>query len=351
MTAFRKGVNLGGWLSQYPQFDEEHFRTFITRKDIETIASWGFDHVRLPIDYQVLEEDAAPGKYREIGFSYIDRCLEWCRSVGLGVILDLHHAPGYTFQNTLQPETHHQNVLFDQPAMQERFIALWKAIVSRYHAVDFPIGFELLNEVVLPDSAPWNALAHRTVAALRTISPDSIILIGGNAYNAASELKNIALLDDPNVLYTFHFYEPLLFTHQRAYWMEITRSYTRTLNYPGEFIGLKEFLDQAPSYRTEFGWLLGRKIDAYLLAEFLQPVDEFIRQSGRIPYCGEYGVIQIAPAESRRRWHADLLALFREMGVGHAVWSYKEMDFGLVDIFGRPIDEDLIKILRGSPGE
>lgn len=42
---YSRGVNLGGWLSQCP-YQQAHYDTFITEKDIETIASWGLDHVR-----------------------------------------------------------------------------------------------------------------------------------------------------------------------------------------------------------------------------------------------------------------------------------------------------------------
>jgi aryl-phospho-beta-D-glucosidase BglC (GH1 family) len=59
MQHFQNGVNLGGWLSQYRRYEHDHFRTFITRRDIEQIAAWGFDHIRLPVDYPVLESDEA----------------------------------------------------------------------------------------------------------------------------------------------------------------------------------------------------------------------------------------------------------------------------------------------------
>lgn len=351
MQSFTNGVNLGGWLSQYPRYDHEHFRTFITRADIEQIAAWGFDHIRLPVDYPLLEADEAPGHYREDGFRYIDSCLEWCRAAGLGVVFDLHQAPGYSFHNTLQPETMHQNVLFDQETAQQRFIALWQAIVRRYHNAGLPVIFELLNEVVLPESGLWNALAHRTVAALRQISPDCKMMIGGNHYGAASELKNIARLDDdPNVLYTFHFYEPFLFTHQKAAWTQVVREYDQTLEYPGVFIGLAAFLARAPHYQEDYGWLVARPLDRALMLEFLQPVFDFIQESGHIPYCGEYGVIDCAPPASRRRWHADVLEVFEQQGIGRAVWSYKEMNFRLVDAAGQVADPLLLEILtRRTP--
>lgn len=345
MQTFTNGVNLGGWLSQYPKYDHEHFRAFITRPDIEQIAAWGFDHIRLPVDYPILESDDAPGQYHEDGFQYIDSCIEWCKTAGLGIVFDLHHAPGYSFNNTLQPETLHLNVLFEQEAAQQRFIALWQAIVRRYHNAGVPIIFELLNEVVLPESGPWNALAHKTIAALRAISPDCKIMIGGNHYNAASELKNIARLDDPNVLYTFHFYEPFLFTHQKASWTQISREFDQTLEYPGFFTGLEDFLRTKPEYNQAYAWLIDRPLNRALMREFLIPVFEFIQASGQIPYCGEYGVIDCAPADSRRRWHADLLDIFDQHGIGRALWSYKGMSFRLVDYAGQIADPLLIQTL------
>ncbi|MBN2386060.1 MAG: cellulase family glycosylhydrolase [Anaerolineales bacterium] len=346
MQHFLNGVNLGGWLSQYQEYDHEHFRTFITRSDIEQIASWGMDHVRLPVDYPVLESDEDHGVYREEGFAYLDACLEWCRSNRIGLVLDLHQAPGYSFNNTLYPETRHLNVLFDQPAARARFVALWQAIVRRYRGADLPLVYELLNEVVLPDSAPWNALAHQTVAAIRAIDPQGQIMIGGNNYNAAAELKNIALLDDPNVGYTFHFYEPQLFTHQKAHWVQAAVDYDQTLEYPGAYVGLADFLERAPQHRDLFAWQVGWPLDRALLLEFLQPALDFARQTRRNLYCGEFGVIESAPPASRLRWHADLLDILRQHGIGRAVWSYKLMDFGLVNAAGEVVDPALIEIVR-----
>ena len=87
LDGFKKGVNLGGWLSQGP-LDKEHLDTFITEKDIARIASWGLDHVRLPIDYDNFENE--DGTDKEGGYAYIDSCIEWCRKYNLNMVLDLH---------------------------------------------------------------------------------------------------------------------------------------------------------------------------------------------------------------------------------------------------------------------
>ena len=58
-TGFIKGVNLGGWLSQYPKYSEKHFNAFIQEADIQRIVKMGFDHIRIPVDYNVLETETA----------------------------------------------------------------------------------------------------------------------------------------------------------------------------------------------------------------------------------------------------------------------------------------------------
>lgn len=51
---YQKGINLGGWLSQ-GSLEKEHLDTFILEDDIKRIASWGADHIRLPLDFEIIE--------------------------------------------------------------------------------------------------------------------------------------------------------------------------------------------------------------------------------------------------------------------------------------------------------
>ena len=84
---FRRGVNLGGWFSQC-DYSEDRLEHFITEKDLDTIAAWGLDHVRIPVDYNVLENE--DGTWCEKGFMRIARAIGWCKARGLKVVLDLH---------------------------------------------------------------------------------------------------------------------------------------------------------------------------------------------------------------------------------------------------------------------
>ena len=90
-TGFQKGVDLGGWFSQCDH-SEERYDTFITASDFAAIKSWGCDHVRLPIDYDLLEDkDGTP---REKGYERLEKAVSWARKSGLNMVLDLHKTAG-----------------------------------------------------------------------------------------------------------------------------------------------------------------------------------------------------------------------------------------------------------------
>lgn len=338
------GVNLGGWISQYNVFNYKHFDNFIIERDIQQIASWGMDHVRLPVDYPVIEAQEKLGTINERGFAYVENCLEWCQREGISLVLDLHKAPGYTFTNTLEAGSNEPNTLFSNETMQERFSSLWQAISRRFLGqAEDTLAFELLNEIVLPDSTPWNNLAQKTIEHVRQIDQKRLIVIGGNNYNAVDELKNIGMQRDPNLLHTFHFYLPMLVTHQRAPWVKEMDLFGKQVDYPGIAEGFAEFLDLHPKYKPKFEGFIDFHMDQDYLREALQPAYDFIQNTGNPVYCGEFGVIDHAPLQTRINWTSDFINLLNDQQIGRAIWSYKEMNFALVDSESKVISEVLVK--------
>lgn len=338
MDGYQAGINLGGWLSQYNQCDIEHFDTFIQRRDIEQIAVWGFDHIRLPLDYPILEEDIYPYEYKEDGFKYIDNCLSWCKEFGLNLVLDLHNAPGYRFSDL------GGNTLFDNPTQQDRVIKLWEAISKRYVNEKENLMFDLLNEIAEPDSTCWNLLTKRLVAAIRTIDKDRGIIIGSNNYNAVSELKNLDILNDDRIVYSFHFYEPMIFTHQKAHWFRMTKLLNKEQKYPGKCSGIKEFCEKYPQFQ-QAKELENVTMDKALLESYIQPAKDFLKKTGKPVYCGEYGVIEFASRQDRIHWHEDVASILKELKIGRACWSYKLMDFPIVDGNSQVISKELVNVI------
>ncbi len=341
---FQKGVNLGGWISQFAAYDKAHFDSFITEEDIRDIASLGFDHVRVPVDYVLLEEE--DGTPKEDGFFYLERCREWCAKNGLNMLIDLHECFGYSF-DPLKKDMDRERFFFDE-ALQRRFFALWRRIAERFSPWQRQVAFEPLNEVVLRDVADaWNRVASDYVRLMRTIVPEARLVIGGVCYSSVTSVPLLDIPLDDGIVYNFHCYEPLIFTHQGAYWVE---------NMPSDFrIGYPE---STPVYRDAV-----RKL---ALSEDLAGAifDEGIRQAGEgffedifapavekaerdgVPlYCGEYGVIDLADRQAALRWLKDIHAVMNRHGIGRALWNYKEKDFGFEGESFEGIREQFIRVL------
>jgi len=335
-----KGINLGGWLSQYKRYDHQHFGEFITRADIQRIADWGFDHIRLPIDYPMLECDSRPGKLLESGLDYLFGCLKWCEKAGLRVILDLHKAPGYAF------DEQESNQLEQSIAYQDRLVRLWSEICSALQAVDEDLlALELLNEVHFKSSAVWNEIAQRILRAIRQIDSKRLILLGGNYFCSVDHLSELVRFDDPELLYKFHFYLPASVTHQKAYWFDGLYEFDQQVGYQGEATGLREFLEKNPQYQERLSEDVDQYFDRVYLLKRLQPAIAFSHSLNQPLHCGEFGVIDKADRQTRINWIRDMVSLFEGNNIGYAYWTYKEMDFGLVDQQGNILDQELIDIL------
>jgi len=307
----------------------DHLDSFITEADIGRIASWGLDHVRLPFDWSLLADEARPGSYSEEGFSRIDGCLRWCAAAGLALVLDLHHAPGQTYD--LQRA---ENPLITEHANRERFLALWEEIARRYRGVGAELRFDILNEMVDPTGYGWNPLATEAIRRIRAVDPRRVLICGGNLYNSVHTLRELVPPDDPGVLCAFHFYEPTLFTHQRAYWADQTLRMAQTLEYPGSFPWLKAFLDGNPRLARDYAALAWERNDADYMRFLLGDAVKYKEATGRPLYCGEFGVIDAAPPASAERWTADLIGRLEERGIGWCLWTYKALDFGIMDAAG-----------------
>ena len=297
---FYKGVNLGGWLSQC-DYSAQRLEGFITEPDIKQIAAWGFDHVRVPIDYNVIQNE--DGSMREEGLRYIDRALDWCEAYGLGTVLDLHKTPGFSFD-----AGEHEAGFFESEAFQERFYAIWECLARRYGALHQRVVFELLNEVTFKEYLPaWKHISRECVRRIRRYAPETVILLGSYQWNSARTLPELDAPYDARVLYNFHYYEPHSFTHQGAYWMDESFDKTRRVSYK------ESGVSQA--------WI----------EDYLRPALEKAAAEGTELYCGEFGVIDVVPPEEAMYWFRDLLAVFARHGIAHSLWSYKQMDFGLSD--------------------
>lgn len=348
-----RGVNLGGWLSQGPD-DEDHRKSFITRDDYARIADWGFENVRIPFDYPLICPDDKGDALSEAGLAWIDRALEWAEEAGLVAVLDMHKLPGFSF---MDPVNNPGAVppLFTEGACRNLFFSLWRSLAERYRGRVSTMVLELANEIAAPEPGQWNDLAAGAVRAIREVEPSRPIVIGSNCWNVCATYPDLAAVDDPAVIYNFHFYNPFPFTHQKASWSPEMVYYGTTVPYPGKAAGLRDASERARAegkawiarqLADQATWFEDRHADEGFLEELMAPSFAFAKEHGVPLYCGEFGVIAEAPIEDARRWYVDALKVFRRHDVDWSVWSYKGMAFGLVDKEGKVNDAEILEILR-----
>ena len=309
---FYRGVNVGGWFSQC-DYSKERLDHFIEEKDFDVMAGWGLDHVRIPMDYNVLEE--ADGALSREGFDRISRAVGWCQARGLKVVLDLHKTAGYSFD-----ADEHEGGFFHSEAYQERFYRLWEGLAERFNDPD-RIAFELLNEVTDPSViGEWNRIAAECIRRIRRIAPRSLILVGSYWNNSPLAVKDLDQPADDRVIYNFHCYDPLNFTHQGATWV------------PQLDISKRVSFEEA-------------EITPALFEELFESAIRTAEERGAALYCGEYGVIEEATPEDTVKWYRTIHEVFERHQIARSAWSYREMNFGLSDARLDGVREELVRYL------
>lgn len=189
------------------QFYQRYIANYVTEQDIEQIASWGFNSIRLPFNYRLLTPEDQPGVFLEQGFQIIDRLLEWCEKNQLYLILDMHCAPGGQNKDNISDADGVESRLWTDPANQDRTVDLWRKIAERYAAEEWIGGYDLLNEPVMPpghDNNDLRALYIRITQAIREVDANHIIFIEGNWY--ATDFNSLSPPFDTNLVYSFHKY-------------------------------------------------------------------------------------------------------------------------------------------------
>lgn len=318
----KKGTNVSNWLSQ-SNFRGNLRANFFTEADVINIKSLGFDHIRLPIDEEQLwDED---GLREEEAFDLLDNALSWCQTHNLKVIVDLHILRSHHFNAKEKP-------LWTDKAEQAKFFDLWKQLSATLRK--FPndmVAYELMNEAVAEDSEQWNNLLNEAIKEIRKIEPERTIVVGSNKWQSVDTFKDLKVpANDPNILLSFHYYEPFLFTHYKTSWTHI-KDYKGTVQYPGVIVP-KEALDklEGESKKVAESWA-GKSFDAAFFQKHMQQAIDKAKELNLNLYCGEFGVYHSTPEKDRLQWLKDLVAVFEKNNIAYANWNYKSKEFGIID--------------------
>lgn len=187
-------------------------------EDFARVKELGFNSIRFAFDGDWYMD--AP----DVFWEWLDENVGWARKHELRLILDLHTPIGGFW---LDPTS--DAVSFDiwsDPDIRQQNAAMWREIATRYEDEPAVAAYDLLNEPVTTDSTgqQWRELAQELVDAVRSVDQNHLLVVGGiygveGRYGMEGRNGHF-LVDDDNVVYDFHFYEPIKYTHQYASWVE-----------------------------------------------------------------------------------------------------------------------------------
>ena len=236
-----KGVGLGGWMLQEgymmnssggadtqhefieklttligaektEEFYSNWRNNFVTKQDVDAIANFGFNSIRLPMHYNLftlsIEQEPVAGEntWLDTGFKMVDELLSWCESNQIYLILDLHAAPGGQGKDAaISDYDDEKPSLWESEFNKSKTVALWRKLAERYKDKEWIGGYDLLNEVNWPlGSNVLRELYIRITNEIRAVDANHILFIEGNGF--ANDFSGLTPPWDANMVYSPHKY-------------------------------------------------------------------------------------------------------------------------------------------------
>jgi aryl-phospho-beta-D-glucosidase BglC (GH1 family) len=317
----RHGINTSNWFAQSNDYSVQRLRTFTTPDDIRLIHHLGFDHIRISIDAEPL---LAWQRKQDNGIAFIgelDAVVKLAIQEDLAVIIDIHPQSRYK-QSLLQG---------DEPV--KRFAMLWSALAAHFAPLnpDY-IFFEIMNEPEQPDTFRWQGIQSSVAQQIRTVAPDNTIIACGARWSGLEDLLALQPLALPDIIYTFHDYEPFAFTHQGATWTDPAVQPLRDVPYPSTPENVEKNLEQEPTLAGQFyveQYGLARW-DAHRIDVTLSFAERWSQLHHAPVYVGEFGVHRpYAEPAMRAQWLRDMRTMLEKHRLGWAMWDYQD-NFGAV---------------------
>lgn len=303
-ASFQRGMNLNNWLEAYwlipfnafPETDR------FEAQDIINFRNLGIDALRLPVTFEHLA-GPAPNYTLDTNhevFGLIDDAISWAASNNMKLIIDMHHGT-----NTLTDA----NYLTELPRLE----AIWAQIIARYSELDPErYFFEIYNEPFDISNDNFRVVAQALVDVIRAAGADHSVIVGASGFNSAGELLSFPPLDDPDIIYTFHFYEPFAFTHQQMSWTNPPYLASRAFPIGSDETDVSNTINAAGEWRDFYN----------------APV-----------IVGEFGVTNEAAAADRCNWIELIADLFADNGFAWFYWGATDISNGFGFFDGGVISE------------
>jgi endoglucanase len=312
-TQLRRGVNLGLWLSQVDISNKRRWENKITASDFQKIHAKGFDHVRVPVSpYFFISKN---GTVNQENFAFLDRMIKLASKNDLKFIIDVHPGP----------------VIYEETVETAKFKKLWGTIAKHYQRYDGHVAYEILNEPTDKTKPSWKSFHQAIISEIRKNDKKHSIIVDLYNYTYVKNFTAISPFQDNNVIYSFHFYEPMIFTHQGADWSKEYGRY-KQVNYPPNPPAAKVLSENwtDPKYLR----YLVSDYNAKRIEQDINYAVEFRKRFNVPVYCGELGVLaKYAPVDSRKRWFKDVITALEQQQIGYALWNYNDAAFAIDDLF------------------
>ena len=334
----RRGINLSMWYAQTSDHSAARIDSFTTPADFKLIKELGFDHVRLSIDPEPLIQNTQAGTLRADAMARLDKSVQQITAAGLNIVLDIH--PEEPWKLDLAKG-------MDAPA---RLFSFWQTFAQHFATSDPEhVFFEILNEPTMEDLYRWEGLQARAVQRIRAVAPHHTVIATASQYSKIDTLLAMEPVRDENVIYTFHEYDPMWFTHQGASWGVQGWVYLRGVPYPSTPENVQAVLGQEPddSVRLQvqrYGW---DRWGAARIGAEIAAAAEWAQSRGVPLYCGEFGVYRaFSRPQDRVTWISDVRTALESKHIGWAMWDY-QADFGMVKKNGAAtvVDQDVVRAL------
>ncbi len=313
IPGFTRGINLGNALDA-PR--EGEWGVVLCKRHFELVAKAGFDHVRLPVRFSAHAERFPPYAIDETFLARVDWALDQAEDNGLSVIIDMHH-----YEEIMEAPTEQEG---------ERFLALWRQIARRYRARPDRVAFELLNEPCRNlEPKRLNELIAPAIEIVREHNPERLVFVDPYHWGAPKHLADLGLPDaDDNVIATFHMYQPPLFTLQGGGWME-PEYQTRGVVFPGPPSTPIVPKEKARETQWVSAWFqqyntlptAENPCGPKTVFEEFDLATQYVEETGRRVYLGEFGAIDNADAASRARFVHLVRTEAERRGMGWAYWD------------------------------
>ena len=249
--------------------------------------------------------------------NFLDQAVDWSEELNIYLILDNH-----SFDPAVSTSPDIENIL----------IKVWPQLANRYKSRSDFLLYEVLNEPHGISDNVWGSIQQSVIDAIRNEDDKHQIIVGGVNYNSYTTLANLPNYTDTKLIYTFHFYDPFLFTHQGASWVEPSMVPLSNMPFPYKASSMPGLPNSLKGTWIE-GAYNNYAIDG-TVAKVKQLLDIAVnfKNSRNVPvFCGEFGVYMPNSMETDRvGWYKEVKNYLDQKGIPWTIWDYTG-GFGLFE--------------------